>query len=67
MQKLLLLGLAGGVVYWWFVMKREPVPAGQAIEMTGAPQPQGVQGHEPAIVDHYDLQAFPMGAFADRR
>lgn len=66
MKSLLMYGLIGGAIYW-LVTQRKVTPPVTAVATTGAPQPQAVSGNEEPIVDVYDLAAFPMGSFADRR
>lgn len=62
----LMLLIGGGLLCVWMTQRKVTPPA-TPVATTGAPQPQAVSGSEEPMGDVYDLEAFPMGAFADRR
>lgn len=65
MQKLLLFGLVGGAVYWFFL--RQPVAQAVAAPAvtTGPPQLQAfpLANRSLSGPNLYNVEAFPMGVF----
>lgn len=64
MNKLLLYALVGGAVYWLWLRPKEVTPPVAQAQLTVNPNPEQMSPTVQGVNDYYNVDAFPMGSFA---